>query len=92
MLEIISQKLNVKPKNAPPDLIDMESVLEQDFPSNGLVEVGMPSPFPAEQDMSATMTLAPGADQVLTVEELQQQVSQLDATLTVIKQQLQQLM
>ena len=75
-----------------PDLIDLEKTLEEDFPSNKPMEVGMPSPYHVEQDMSATITLAPGSDQVLTIEELQQQVSQLDATLTIIKQQLQQLM
>ena len=89
MLKIVSQKLNVQPKPEDyPDLVNLED-MEKDFHPHS--EVGIPSPVKNPEDMSATMTLNPGPDQKLTVEELQQQVAQLDATLTAIKQQLQQL-
>lgn len=91
MLEIISQKLGMRQKRDA-DLIDMKKTLEEDFPGQGSMEVGIPSPFPVNQDASATMTITPGSDQKLSIEDLQQQVSQLDATLTIIKQQLRQLM
>jgi len=94
MLKVTSQKLNIRPEDYP-DLVDL-SDMDKEFPHTpGMV--GMPSPFPAEgnqknQDMSATMTLHPGPDQKLTIEEIQQQVSQLDNTLTMIKQELSKLM
>jgi len=87
MLRVTSQRLDIHPRPEDyPDQVDLRD-MEKDFPL--YPELGMPSPT---NDMSAIMTLNPGPDQKLTVEELQQQVDRMSATLTIIQQQLQQLM
>ncbi len=85
MLKVTSQRLDIRPR--PEDYPDLIDISQEDFPE--YEEVGMPSPFPA--DMSATMTLNPGPDRKLSIQEIQQQVAQMDATLTIIKKQLHQL-
>lgn len=97
MLKVISQNLGVRPNPRDyPDQINMEEVLEKDFPRHKgqqPPELGMPYSDlmkpEQEQGMSATMTLDPGPDQKLSIDEIRQQVSLLDSTLTMIKRQLQ---
>ena len=85
MLRVFSHNINYQDH---PDQISLDHAMDENW-QNPPSEVGVPA---INDELSATMTLDPGPDRKLTIEELQQQVTHLDSTLTKIKQQLKQLM